>query len=447
MPISIPIPIYPYAQVWAILDEFLHSDVASRQDNYRKRKVILTLPPNPDTGEAEYCVHWQRELRRNWKSLFVLLTGMDTLGSPVAGLGPTSWWKKIQRITKTDKRPGGIIGSPKMLSKHACPCLAAACISQCSCPHCTTFLENLDHRHLATTSGWRRTTAVCVVVPASGATSADGHPCDKCGGACQDPNGPWKKMSAGLLPFLSTLLCPPVELPNVRIAAVDPNTGLEIPGESLPVKIIPRKCWLGECADCGWDKVFASFPLLPLTLEEDSTTSREVFVRACPREARLDAHTTYHEFRKMERGSCVDGKPYVQPEWTPVTCTRRMFYYQLVEFMRDFLPHYYKVGDMCACSYALLVFDVCMCACMLCMWCVCMWRVHVVCACGVCMWCTQCPYVVRLTCVFVCMCVTLGDLARKISRGLHATLQASSLCRAPHPATTTPLHGGYSYPP
>ena len=28
-------------QCWSILDEFLHSDVASRQDNYRKRKVML----------------------------------------------------------------------------------------------------------------------------------------------------------------------------------------------------------------------------------------------------------------------------------------------------------------------------------------------------------------------------------------------------------------------
>lgn len=26
-------------KVWAVLDEFLHSDIASRQDNYRKRKV------------------------------------------------------------------------------------------------------------------------------------------------------------------------------------------------------------------------------------------------------------------------------------------------------------------------------------------------------------------------------------------------------------------------
>ena len=361
--------------MWAILDEFLHSDVASRQDNYRKKKVVLALPANPDTGVVEYCVHWQRELRRNWKSLFVLLTGRDSFNSPVAGLQPSAWWTRIQRITTTPKRPNGIVGSPKLLSKNACPCLAGACISQCSCPHCTTFLENLDHRHLATMCGWR-TTAVCVVVPESDTTTNPDDPCDKCGGACQDANGPWKKMSSGLIPFLTHLLCPPVELPNIFVAAVDPNTGFEIPGENIPVKIIRRKCWLGECSECGWDKRFASFPLLPLTLEEDDNTTREVFVRACPREARLDAHTTYHEFRKMERGSCADGSPYLQPEWTPVTCTRRMFYYQLVEFMRDFLPHYYKVC-MCVCTYALFVF-----ACVRC--------VHAAFACCVCSVCMVC---------------------------------------------------------
>lgn len=44
-------------QVWAIIDDFLHSDIASRQDNYRKRKVVLTLPADPDTGETSYCIH------------------------------------------------------------------------------------------------------------------------------------------------------------------------------------------------------------------------------------------------------------------------------------------------------------------------------------------------------------------------------------------------------
>ena len=44
-------------QVWSILDDFLHSDIASRQDNYRKRKVVLSLPPDPETGVVEYCVH------------------------------------------------------------------------------------------------------------------------------------------------------------------------------------------------------------------------------------------------------------------------------------------------------------------------------------------------------------------------------------------------------
>lgn len=321
----------------------MHSDIASRQDNYRKRKFVLLLPTDRETGTTEYCVHWQRELRLNFKSLFVVLTGRDTRGDPVEGMNPLTYWQRIQRLTSTPSRPLGIVGSPKLLTKQLCPCLASACISQCSCPHCTTFLENLDHRHLASVCGWRRPkTSVCVVVPESASVSnEDSDTCDKCGGDCLE--GPWKTMSAGLQQFLTAILCPPVEVQNVWVSAVDPDTGLEIPGNRTAVKMIPRNCWLGKCTHCGWDNVFSNLPRLPVTIVEDLNATRQEFVRACPREAREDVYTTYHEFRKMERGTGSDGKPFVQPEWTPVTATRRMFYYQLTQFMRDFLPHYYKV--------------------------------------------------------------------------------------------------------
>ena len=48
--------------VWSILDEYLHSDITSKPDNYRKRRYILPLPPDPVTGEVQYCVHFVREL-------------------------------------------------------------------------------------------------------------------------------------------------------------------------------------------------------------------------------------------------------------------------------------------------------------------------------------------------------------------------------------------------
>lgn len=181
--------------VWAILDEFLHSDMASRPDNYRKRRYILTLPPDPVTGEVEYCVHFARELRGNWKKLWVILTGKDLDNVPVEGLEPTKYWVRIVRITTTPERPNGIIGSPKMLSKICCRCFQCATISQCSCPHCTHFCENLDHRHLAVIQGWRKA-PVSLIVPECG--DAESVPvtsteCRECGGDCVDPNGVWKK--------------------------------------------------------------------------------------------------------------------------------------------------------------------------------------------------------------------------------------------------------------
>lgn len=294
-------------------------------------QVVLALPPDPATGQQEYCVHWQRELRSNWKTLFVLLTGRDASGNEVDGLEPTTWWKQILTLTKSDKRPHGIKGSPATLSKKACRCLAGACISQCSCPHCTTFFENLDHRHLAIQCGWRKKKA------------DDDDVCRKCGGGCHDRHGAWLKMSGGLIPFTRHILCPAITVPGVFVSAIDPTTGLEIPGQQSPIKMIPKKCWLGLCSKCGWDNRFAQFPLLPLTLKEDGQPDREVFVRACPREARTDANTTYHQFLKMERGTTSDGKPYTQPEWTPVVADRRTFYYRLHQFMETFLPHYYKV--------------------------------------------------------------------------------------------------------
>ena len=334
-------------KVWAVLDEFLHSDIASRQDNYRKRKVILSLPPDTNTGEIEYCVHWQRELRSNWKTLFILLTGKDIRGTPIEGMQPSSFWKQITRLTTTAKRPHGIRGSPKLLSKGCCRCLASPEISQCSCPHCTTFLENLDHRHLAVRCGWRKmSSCIPVIIPSTPSATeplGNGSICSACGGDCHDPDGAWQKMSGGVIPFLSHLLCPAVEVPGLSVAAVDPLTGLEIPGESVPVQMIPHACWHGKCSKCGWNNRFKNFPLLPVTIQEDAQTERQVFVRACPREARLDRNTTYHEFRLMERGQTAEGKPYTQSEWTPITANRRVFYYQLVQFMNDFLPHYYKV--------------------------------------------------------------------------------------------------------
>ena len=132
-------------------------------------------------------------------------------------------------------------------------------------------------------------------------------------------------------------------LPNIRVNSYDPTTGLELPGENAPVMMVSKKCWHGECSDCGWDNRFANFPLLPLKISEDENTEREVFVRACPRAACMDKFTTYHEFRKMERGPGKDGQPYTQTEWTPFTTTRRLFYYNLVQYMKTFLPHYFKV--------------------------------------------------------------------------------------------------------
>ena len=138
-----------YLKVWSILDEYLHSDYASRPDNYRKRRYVLSLPPDPVTGEVQYCIHFARELRGNWKTLWILLTGKDLNNVSVEGLQPLRYWIRIVEITKTPERPLGIIGSPKMLSTMACRCFHHQAISQCSCPHCTQFLENLDHRHLA----------------------------------------------------------------------------------------------------------------------------------------------------------------------------------------------------------------------------------------------------------------------------------------------------------
>ena len=166
--------------------------------------------------------------------------------------------------------------------------------------------------------------------------------CTSCGGLCHDPNGAWLQMSAGLIPFVERLLCPPVAVKGLAVAAVDPLTGFEIPNETTPIKLVKRECWLGRCPHCGWNNRFKTFPLLPVTIKDGDVES-EVFVRACPREARLDLNTTYHQFIKMERGTGRDGQPYTQPEWCPVVVNRRLFYYRLHEFMQDFLPHYYKV--------------------------------------------------------------------------------------------------------
>ena len=174
--------------MWAIIDEFLHSDLASRQDNYRKRKVILTLPADLETGEEQYCVHWQRELRSNWKSLFVLLSGLDARGNPVAR-GP---------------RANIVVEADSAANKNS-------------------YKAQRHH--------W--------ILPDTTENTA----CNKCGGECQYRNGTWAKMSGGLIPFLTEMLCPPVVIPNVvRLGNIEPTTGLEIPGDTTAVFMIRTKC-------------------------------------------------------------------------------------------------------------------------------------------------------------------------------------------------------------
>ena len=294
--------------------------------------MILQLPPDPETGQKTYCVHWGRELRFNFKTQWVLLTGSDVFGNPVEGMQPSSYWKQIVKLTTTPSRPLGIKGSFRMLSKKLCPCFVHASISQCSCPHCTTFLENMDHRHLGR---WHYS-------PTHGDQDVD-PPCDKCAGECNDPMGPWRAMSGGVVEFMKHILCDPVPVPGLFVSAVDPLSGLEIPEKVVPLTMIPRRCWMGECSKCGWNVRFAKFPLLPVTINEDDETQQQVFVRACPREACIDKTTTMHQFLKMERGTSQDGKPYVQPEWTPVVVSRREFFYRLYTFMEEFMPHYYTV--------------------------------------------------------------------------------------------------------
>ena len=103
-------------EVHRILDEWLHGDQASRPDNYHKQNVILHSY-NAQTEMREYVTHWRRELRGNWKTLFLMLSGRDVNGDPVPGFEPTEEWNRILLLTKdVHKHGNGIKGTPALLS-------------------------------------------------------------------------------------------------------------------------------------------------------------------------------------------------------------------------------------------------------------------------------------------------------------------------------------------
>ena len=136
-----------------------------------------------ERAEEEYSIRRSTRRKRNrseWSETLVMSVRTRSKG----GQRDNSVWKQIVRLTTTAKKPNGIIGSFRLLSKSACPSLVGACISQCSCPHCTTFLENLDHRHVASQCGWRKT-SVCVPVPVDVDISQTSK-CSACGGDCHD---------------------------------------------------------------------------------------------------------------------------------------------------------------------------------------------------------------------------------------------------------------------
>jgi len=219
----------------------------------------------------------------------------------------------------------GIKGKPD-LSKAKCKCLYHPSIIQCSCSHCTTFFENLDGRNVKM-KGWRKDAK-----------------CDACGNNCNDESGSWLNFSKGLGEFVTSMFCPAVEIPGLCLPDINPNTGKEVDGTSRPFKMVQRRCWLGECKECGWDIRFKSMPLLPLEVPEEDGSARLEHVRCCPYEAKdLCSSTIWHEFRKVQRGFTKTGEPYFQSEWVPVEGSIRLFYYQLRQFYDIFCPHYYRV--------------------------------------------------------------------------------------------------------
>ena len=274
--------LYSYLEHRASIAELLHTDEFSTVDNCNKREYLIPLGVT-STGQRIYDIHEARRLNFTKEEILDKLTGRNRM-DPKNPNEPHPVFKEIRRGTSTKKRPDGIKGSMKLLGQCMCPCLRPIGVYFCSCPICTTFVDNLLRFH-RNRGEWHRianTRRKKEIIDKRGPlkegespvvlTEAD-YGCKACNGRCHS-GGVYRTLSSSASSCLASILCEKECFPELDLKRIDKN-GLETE-EVDKFKVYKRSCCSGSCTRatrnktnttiferrCGWDATFDKFKLV-----------------------------------------------------------------------------------------------------------------------------------------------------------------------------------------
>ncbi len=344
--------------------------------------AIVDLGVCPKTGARIYDLHEKRELLYDDNEILDELTGRNRFDKHRRNR-PHPTWSEVDRTTATDKRPGGIKGSTKLIRQCKCPCMKKMKASVCSCLICERAREALRRHHKYRT-GWRlkahtlRKKELVELKLKEGMSESeikkfiDDNPgflqCQQCDGKCSD-GSVYQTFSSSLSTCMNALLCDKVHVPELDMKKLDINFREE-PGMVDKFEIYPAACCYGvhcgidklnkEYQKCGWDASFCDMPSHERK-DKDNVTH---CIRACPDEYQQTGKVTWMDFIKVarteektvnEEEDEYGGRNGVkfQTEWLPVEGTVAEFFEHLRLSLDAYLPHRYEINlssraDKCA---------------------------------------------------------------------------------------------------
>ena len=294
------------------LDDFLHSDDGSHQDNDNKDGKMIRPPPGP-SGVCMYVKHERRQLLGSAAALWKEFAGN------------AFWYAKWRAETSNQ-------GSRKTISRAMCPCLTApGKVAVCACDTCELLKRNLAafHRHRMQ---WR--------------AGADGA-CALCEPGSSCPHFDWSRSTSDMEKIL---VCPKRLVAGLAMPLVDPATKSELPHNLVPFKAHDEGCTSGECDRCGFGPLYGSTAkatAVDTTVENDpgaEASWRKQYYAASKAEA-MDDGTRYkmYAYIKAVRGTTTDPdgttKPKYVREWVPLMVSRTWYVAMMQGYARAYIRH------------------------------------------------------------------------------------------------------------
>ena len=215
------------------IDEWWHSDEASREDNSDKRPINIECGLSEDAGQ-QYAIHWKRtQLHTNNGAREVFLKSdhykrlQESHAAKKAEIAAKR--SKSASAAAAKRKPEDLKISVKTLIRRRCKCAITKKPGECDCTICSpvdvnTFIWNKARPQ------WFRQNHRCVMCRSP-----------RCYGSCIPGcahDSPWRRASHSVTELERSAMCPAVPVPEL---ASNPD--------NVPMMFHPR-CAAGQCGKC-----------------------------------------------------------------------------------------------------------------------------------------------------------------------------------------------------